>query len=130
MEKITNLVARILVGSIFLMAGLNKIGGYEGTQGYMEAMGVPGMLLPLVIILEVAAGISIIIGWKMKYSAYALAGFTVVAAFVFHSNFADQMQMVLFMKNVAIIGGLLAIAGLPISNSISLDHKFMQRISS
>jgi len=126
MEKYSNLAARALVGIIFLMAGLNKIGAYEGTQGYMEAMGISGSLLPLVILLEVAAGISLIIGWKTRYSAYALAAFTVVAALIFHSNFADQMQTILFMKNVAIIGGLLAVAGLPVSNTISLDHKFMQ----
>lgn len=125
MEKLTNLAARLLVGSIFLMAGLNKIGGYEGTQAYMETMGVPGMLLPLVIAFEVGAAISIIVGWKVRYSAYALAAFTLIAGFLFHSNFADQMQSILFMKNIAIIGGLLAIAILPISNSISLDHKFM-----
>jgi len=130
MEKYTNLAARVLVGIIFLMAGLNKIGGYEGTQGYMESMGISGSLLPLVILLEVAAGLSIIIGWKMRYSAYALAAFTVVAAFIFHSNFADQMQTIFFMKNVAIVGGLLAIAGLPVTNSISLDHKFMQTSAS
>ena len=126
MEKYNNLAARALLGIIFLMAGLNKIGAYEGTQAYMESMGVSGSLLPLVILLEVAAGISLIIGWKTRYSAYVLAAFTLVAAFIFHSNFADQMQVILFMKNVAIIGGLLAVAGLPISNTISLDHKFMQ----
>ena len=130
MEKVTNLAARALVGIIFLMAGFNKIGGYEGTQGYMEAMGVPGMLLPLVILLEIGGGISLIVGWKVRYSAYALAAFTLIAGFLFHSNFADQMQSIMFMKNIAIIGGLLAIAGLPVSNSISLDNKFMQTSNS
>ena len=130
MEKVTNLAARVLVGIIFLMAGFNKIGGYEGTQGYMEAIGVPGILLPLVILLEIGGGISLIIGWKVRYSAYALAAFTLVAGFLFHSNFADQMQSIMFMKNIAIIGGLLAVAILPISKSISLDHKFMQTSNS
>ncbi|MFV1982781.1 MAG: DoxX family protein [Thiohalomonadales bacterium] len=126
MEKYANLTARILMALIFLMAGLNKIGGYEGTQGYMESVGAPGMLLPLVIIVEVGGAVLLIIGWKVRYSAYALAIFTLLAGFLFHSNFADKMQLIMFMKNIAMVGGLIAIAGLPISKSISLDHKFMQ----
>lgn len=110
MEKITNLVARILLSHIFILAGINKISGYAGTQGYMESVGVPGMLLPLVIILEIAGGVAILVGWQTRIAAYALAGFTAVAAIIFHSNLADQMQMILFMKNWAISGGLLLLA--------------------
>jgi putative oxidoreductase len=107
MEKVSQFVARLFLGHIFLLAGLNKITGYAGTQGYMEAMGVPGALLPLVIVLEVVGGLAIIVGWKTKWTAIALAAFTVVAAVIFHNNFAEQMQMILFMKNIAITGGLL-----------------------
>ena len=92
---------------IFIMAGINKIGGYEGTQGYMEAMGVPGMLLPVVILLEIGAGAALLIGWKARIFAFLLAGFTLLSAILFHNNFGDQMQMILFMKNLAISGGLL-----------------------
>ena len=112
MNKISQLVARIFLGHIFLLAGVSKLGAeaYAGTQGYMEAMGVPAMLLPLVILLEVAGGAAIIAGWQIKWSAIALAGFTVVAAAIFHNNFGDQMQMILFMKNIAIAGGLTLLA--------------------
>jgi putative oxidoreductase len=110
MEKASQLIARIFLGHIFLLAGVSKISGYAGTQGYMEAMGVPGGLLPLVIALEVLGGIALIIGLKTKWAAIALGGFTLVAAVIFHNNFADQMQMILFMKNVAITGGLLLLA--------------------
>ncbi|MEQ1719906.1 MAG: DoxX family protein [Nitrosomonas sp.] len=55
MEKITQIIARMMLGHLFLIAGWQKIGGYEGTQGYMESVGVPGMLLPLVILLETFA---------------------------------------------------------------------------
>jgi putative oxidoreductase len=130
MEKYNNLAARVLMALIFLMSGLSKIGGFEATQGYMESVGVPGMLLPVVIIVEVAAAIALIVGWKVRYSAYALAAFTLVAALIFHSNFADQMQMIMFMKNIAMVGGLLAIASLHVDDSISLDHKFMHTSSS
>ena len=110
MEKYVNLAARILLSHIFILAGINKISGYAGTQGYMESMGVPGMLLPLVIILEVAGGLAILVGWQTRIAAYALAGFTVVAAVLFHGNLGEQMQMILFMKNLAMTGGLLLLA--------------------
>lgn len=103
------LLARILMSVMFIMAGWGKIGGYAGTQGYMEAMGVPGMLLPAVIALELLGGIAILVGFKARYAALLLAGFSFVAALIFHANFADQMQSILFMKNMAITGGLLYI---------------------
>ena len=122
MEKISQLLARIFLGHIFLLAGVSKINTYEGTQGYMDAMGVPGVLLPLLILLEIAGSLMIIVGWKTKWTSIALALFTVVAAAIFHSNFADQMQMILFMKNIAIVGGflLLAVHG---AGAYSLDNR-------
>jgi len=107
MNKYSSVIARILLAHIFIMAGMNKIMGYAGTQGYMEAMGVPGMLLPLVILVEVGAGLALLVGWQTRWAAYSLAGFTVVSAIIFHSNFADQVQMIMFMKNMA---GLLLLA--------------------
>jgi putative oxidoreductase len=122
MEKVSQLVARVFLGHIFLLAGVSKIGAYAGTQGYMDAMGVPGGLLPLVILLEVAGGLAIIAGWKTRWAAIALAAFSVVAAAIFHNNFGDQMQMILFMKNIAIAGGflLLAVHG---AGAYSLDNR-------
>jgi putative oxidoreductase len=110
MEKISQLVARLFIGQIFLLSGFFKITGYEGTQGYMEAMGVPGMLLPLVILLEAGGGLAIVAGWQTRLVSIALAIFTVAAAVIFHSNFSDQMQMIMFMKNIAITGGLILLA--------------------
>lgn len=110
MEKVTQLLARLMMGQIFLIAGLQKIGGYEGTQGYMESAGVPGMLLPLVILVEAGGGLALIIGWQTKLVAMVLALFTLAAAVLFHNNVADQMQMIMFMKNIAISGGLMLLA--------------------
>ncbi len=110
MEKITQLIARLFLGHIFLIAGLTKISAYAGTQGYMEAMGVPGALLPLVILLEIAGGLAIVTGWKARYSAIILALFSIIAAGIFHNNFDDPMQTILFMKNIAIAGGLMLLA--------------------
>lgn len=110
MEKISQFVARIFLGQIFLLSGFFKISGYEGTQGYMEAMGLPGMLLPLVILLEVGGGLAIVAGWQTRLVSMVLAAFTLVAAVIFHSNLSDQMQMIMFMKNIAITGGLMLLA--------------------
>ena len=111
MNQVIELAGRLFLGHIFLLAGLNKLGeGYAGTAGYMESMGVPAGLLPLVIATEIVAGLMVIVGFKVKWAAYALVGFTVVASVVFHSNLADQMQMILFMKNLSIMGGLLLLS--------------------
>lgn len=122
MEKVSHVVARVFLGHIFVLAGLSKIGAYEATAGWMSAMGVPGELLPLVIAFEVVAGLAIIVGYQTKWAAIALAGFSIVSAAIFHNNFADQIQMILFMKNFAMAGGfiLLAIHG---AGAYSLDNR-------
>lgn len=109
-EMINNssaLLGRTMLAGIFIMAGYSKIGGYEGTQGYMESVGVPGMLLPLVIALELLGGIAILIGYQTRIAALLLGGFTFLAAIIFHSDFSQQTQMILFMKNLAIAGAFL-----------------------
>jgi putative oxidoreductase len=103
----TQLTGRVLMSSIFIMAGINKISAYAGTQGYMESAGVPGALLPLVILLEIGGGLAVLFGWQTRIAAFLLAGFSVLSALVFHANFGDQTQSILFMKNMAMAGGLL-----------------------
>ena len=110
MEKYAQLLARLFLGHIFLLAGLSKLGDIDGTLGYMNAMGVPGILLYPVIVLEVAGGLAVILGWLTRPASLALAAFTVLAAVIFHRDFADKMQMIMFMKNIAITGGLLLLA--------------------
>jgi len=78
-KNLADLGGRILLATIFLVAGIQKIGGYAGTQGYMESMGVPGMLLPLVIVLEIGGAIAIIAGWRTRLVAFLLAGFSIVS---------------------------------------------------
>lgn len=120
------LAGRVLLSIIFVVAGFGKIGGYEGTQGYMEAMGVPGMLLPLVIVLELGGGLAIIAGWQTRIIAIALAGFCLLAAFIFHLDFADQMQSILLMKNLAIAGGFLVLAAYG-PGAFALDNRSKSR---
>lgn len=107
LTALNQVTARGAMSLIFLMAGLSKITGYSATQGYMDSMGVPGELLPVVIALEILGGLSLLLGWKVRISAFLLAGFSVLSALIFHANFADQMQSIMFMKNLALAGGLL-----------------------
>ena len=102
-----DLTGRILISAIFLISGLGKIGGYAATQGYMEAMGVPGGLLPLVIALEILGPIAIIVGYRTRLAAFLLASFSIVSAMLFHRALGDQMQFISFMKNLAMAGGFL-----------------------
>jgi len=106
-QNAADLVGRILISLIFLLSGLHKIGGYEATQGYMAAMGVPGALLPIVIALEVGGALAIILGYHTRLFAFLLAGFSIVSALLFHRALGDQVQFIMFMKNLAMAGGFL-----------------------
>ncbi len=109
-RNVADLAGRILMAAIFLIAGTGKIGAYAGTQGYMQAHGLPGALLPAVIALELGGGLLIVAGAWTRIAALALAGFSVLAALIFHANFADAMQQINFLKNLAIAGGFLLLA--------------------
>ena len=119
----STLVGRILIGAVFLMAGVQKITGFEGTAGYMASVGLPmvSFLLVLVILLEVVGGLFMILGFQFKISALLLAGFTVLATLIFH-NPSNPDQMMFFLKNTMIIGGLL-IASSHGAGNLSLDKK-------
>lgn len=122
MQNLLLLVGRILLAAIFVWAGYGKIGAYEGTQAYMAAQGVPGMMLPLVILLELGGGIAIVLGLFTRLTAFALALFCIASAFLFHSNLADQVQGIMFLKNLAIAGGFLTLAAQG-PGDISLDNR-------
>jgi putative oxidoreductase len=121
LEDVGVLIARILMPILFITAGWGKITGYAGTQQYMEAMGVPGALLPLTILLEFGGGLAILFGFLTRTTALITALFTVLTAFLFHSNFAEGVNSIMFMKNFTIAGGylLLAVFG---PGAISLDR--------
>jgi putative oxidoreductase len=122
MTGVIQLLGRVMLALIFILAGLGKIQDPAGTAGYMQAMGVPSILLWPTIALEVLGGIAIAIGYKTQYAALALAIFSLLAAFIFHRNFGDQMQMILFLKNIAIAGGLLLLAAGG-KTAFSLDNR-------
>lgn len=122
MNNFVNLLGRILLAQIFIIAGIGKIMGYAGTQAYMASHGVPGVLLPLVILLEVGGGLALIVGWKIKWIAYAFALFCIAAALIFHHDIANTMQRINLMKDFAMAGGflILSICG---PGALSLDKK-------
>jgi putative oxidoreductase len=110
MNAIIQPLGRAMLALIFILSGISKIQDPAGTMGYMQAMGVPGALLWPTVALEVLGGLAIAIGYKTRYAAFALAIFSIATAVIFHRNFADQMQMILFLKNIAMAGGLLLLA--------------------
>ncbi|MGB4924594.1 MAG: DoxX family protein [Candidatus Nitrotoga sp.] len=102
------ITARLLASAIFISAGFSKLGaGYTGAQGYMASVGLPGELLPLVIALEMGGGLALLLGFQARLVAFALSVFCIVSGVLFHSG-ADPMQQIMFMKNLAMAGGLLA----------------------
>jgi putative oxidoreductase len=110
MGKCLNLAGRLLLAQIFIIAGFGKIAGYAGTAAYMASKGVPGALLPLVILLELGGGLAIAAGFQTRLVALALAGFSVVSAVIFHFEPGNQGQMINFMKNLSMAGGFLVLA--------------------
>ena len=123
------LVARILLALMFVMAGVSKLTGLEGTAGYIASVGLPmAQVLALGAgVLEAAAGVMLIVGWQARWAALALAAFTVLASLLFHNFWAmpkDQqfMQQLMFMKNLAITGGLLFVFAFG-AGSLSLDAR-------
>lgn len=113
------LLGRLLIAGMFVYAGYGKIGGFEGTAGYIASKGLPlpQLLAAGTVVLELVAGVLLALGWKARWAALALAAFTVLASVIFHAYWAvpaDQFrtQQLFFLKNMAIVGGLLVIAAL------------------
>ena len=122
-EAIAEIAGRILLASLFLLSGLGKFGAYNETAAYMSSAGVPGAVLPVVIAVEVLGSLAIILGWKTRLAAFLLGGFSLLSALIFHSNFGDQVQMIMFLKNVSIAGGFLLLVASG-AGPVSIDRRF------
>ncbi len=111
LKRATPLIARILLAVIFVMAGMSKLTGAEANAGYFAALGIPlpGIMVYVVGVFEMVAGIALIAGYRARHAALALAAFSIASALLAHMNFADQTQMIMFMKNLGLAGGLLLI---------------------
>ena len=123
MANIADLIGRILISALFLLNGIFKISNYDGTIDWMESFGMPGILIIPAIILEIAGPVLIIIGYKTKLAAGLLSLFCIATAFIFHNDFANQMQLTSFLKNIALAGGFL-ILFVNGAKGFSLDNKF------
>ena len=123
MTNILDLVARILISALFILNGVFKISNYDGTVGWMEGFGIPGILIIPAIILEIVGPILIILGYKAKIAAGLLSLFCIATAVIFHYDFSDQMQLGSFLKNIALAGGFIFIF-INGTKDFSLDRKF------
>ena len=123
MTNILDLIARIFISALFLLNGVFKISNYDGTVGWMEGFGIPGILIIPAIILEIVGPILIILGYKAKIAAGFLSLVCIATAVIFHNDFSDQVQLVSFLKNIALAGGFLFIF-INGTKDFSLDRKF------
>jgi putative oxidoreductase len=121
-RNVSELAGRILLSVLFVLSGVGKIGAYAATGAYMSSVGVPSVLLPVVIATEVLGAIAIILGWQTRIAALLLAGYSLLAALIFHANFADQIEMIMFLKNVSIAGGFLLLAANG-AGALSIDRR-------
>jgi putative oxidoreductase len=121
-KSIAEVAGRSFLAVLFLLSGFGKIGAYATTAAYMSSVGVPGILLPVVIVTEVLGALAIVLGWQTRITALLLAGYSLLTALVFHTNFGDQIEMIMFLKNVSIAGGflLLVVHG---AGPLSLDRR-------
>lgn len=122
-------VGRLLLAILFIFSGLGKLVAPEATQGYIAAVGLPLPMLSylLAIVVEVVGGLLLLVGYQTRIASLALAAFTLAAAVLFHNNFADQNQMIHFMKNISIIGGLLQVAAFG-AGALSIDARRLRRL--
>jgi putative oxidoreductase len=104
-----DLLGRLFLVLLFVISGFGKIGGYAGTAAYMAANGVPGMLLPLVIALEIGGGILVLLGWRTRIMSLLLAGFTILALLRFHLPVTAENQIVV-LAELGVAGGFLVLA--------------------
>ena len=120
---ILEFIGRLLLAALFLIEGFGKISMQEDVIMYMEDYGVPGIIFVPATVLEILFPLLLIVGYKTKWAASVMALFTFTVAIIFHTNFSEGMQMILFLKDIAIAGGFMIIIVYG-PGKISLDHYF------
>ena len=106
MNNLLDLIGRILISSVFLFSGINKIFQFEGSVQWMEGFGILGFFLIPAIIIEIVFPILIIIGYQTRLASGILAIFCLATGFIFHLDFSNQMQTISLLKNLGLAGGL------------------------
>ena len=120
---IVEFLGRVLLSTLFLVEGIGKISLQEDVIIYMEDYGVPEMLFVPATILEILFPLLLIVGYKTKWAASVMALFTFTVAIIFHTDFSEGMQLVFFLKDIAIAGGFMIVVAYG-PGKISLDHYF------
>ena len=118
---IVELVGRIFLSALFLIEGVGKLFTQEQVITYMEDYGVPGMLFIPAVVVEILFPLLLIVGYKTRLAALVMALFTLTVAIIFHTDFSVGMQLISFLKNLAIAGGFMIIIAYG-SNKFSLDY--------
>tara|TARA_B100000963_G_scaffold334094_1_gene326998 strand:+ start:350 stop:736 length:387 start_codon:yes stop_codon:yes gene_type:complete len=109
MANILDFIGRIFISALFLISAFNKIISIDGSMSWMEGFGVPGILIFPAIALEIILPVLVIVGYQARIAAGILAIFCLMTAFIFHSDFSNQMQFISFLKNIGLAGGFLFI---------------------
>ena len=118
---IIELIGRIFLATLFLIEGVGKLFAQEQVITYMEDYGVPGMLFIPAVVVEILFPLLLIVGYKTRLAALVMALFTLTVAIIFHTDFSDGMQLISFLKNLAIAGGFMIIIAYG-SKKFSIDH--------
>jgi putative oxidoreductase len=118
------LLGRVLLSILFILAGFGKLSAIGGTAGYFGSLGLPAPAIIAVVVglVELLGGLAILVGYQTRIAAIVLAVFTLAATAIAHLDFADQMQVLMLQKNIAIAGGFLALAAIG-GGALSIDAK-------
>ncbi|SAL74978.1 DoxX family protein [Caballeronia choica] len=129
--KFLPLLGRILLGAPFVLSGLSKLGAYAATVGYIGAAGLPlpSLAFVVAVVIELGGGLLLLTGYRVRFASLVMAVFSLATAVFFHHNFADQNQMIHFLKNVMMAGGLLQITYFG-AGAFSLDGRASARVGS
>ncbi|ENG6106904.1 MULTISPECIES: DoxX family protein [Serratia] len=118
---LVSVLMRVLLSSVFIIAGIGKISAYNATAEYMASMGVPAILLPLVILTELGGGVALLLGFQTRIVAILFFGFCIISGLIFHSG-PDLQSQLMLMKNITMSGGFIALFLLG-AGGFSLDNR-------
>ncbi|HEY0906185.1 MAG TPA: DoxX family protein [Methylophilus sp.] len=124
LQAAASVAGRVLLSHIFIISGLSKAANPAGTIGYIQSVGapMPEMAFAIALFVELVLGIALLVGYKTRLAAAGIAVFTVATAFMFHNNMADQIQQIMFLKNLTIVGGLLMMIAFG-PGALSVDNR-------
>lgn len=123
-QSAASVAARILLSHIFIISGLSKVANPAGTIAYIQSVGapLPEVAYAIALFVELVLGVALLLGYQARLAAAGIALFTIAAALMFHLNMADQIQQIMFLKNLTIVGGLLMVVAFG-AGAYSLDNR-------